>query len=104
MGVELDFEDLERAKEFYLDALGLCLADEHRARHAKFDADAAFLCLETKGSKSYPSRDRGVLFFEVPDLQAPVSAIGPNRFVPSKPLWAVLQVRKGTTFCSFKPV
>src|SRR5438094_1223183 len=54
VGVELYFEDLERAKKFYLDTLGLHLSDEQPGHHAKFAADAAFVCLETKGSESYP--------------------------------------------------
>src|SRR5207248_11294023 len=76
VGVELYFEDLERAKKFYLDTLGLHLSDEQPGHYAKFAADAAFVCLETKGSESYPSRDKAVLFFEVSDLEAAVHAIG----------------------------
>src|SRR5207253_10892230 len=57
-GVALYFEDSQRAKKFYLDTLGLHLSDEQPGHHAKFAADAAFVCLETKGSESYPSRDK----------------------------------------------
>ncbi len=95
VGVELYFEDLERAKKFYLDTLGLHLSDEQPGHHAKFAADAAFVCLETKGSESYPSRDKAVLFFEVSDLEAAVHAIGPHRFVRSEPRWAVLHDPEG---------
>jgi len=94
VGVELYFEDLERAKKFYLDTLGLHLSDEHLRHHARFDA-GAFLCLEAKGSESYPSRDKAVLFFEVPDLEAAVDAIGSHRFVRSEPHWAVLHDPEG---------
>ena len=95
VGVELYFEDLDRAKKFYLDTLGLHLSDEQLGHHAKFDVDAAFLCLEAKGSESYPSRDKAVLFFEVPDLEAAIDAIGPHRFVRSEPHWAVLHDPEG---------
>ena len=78
VGVELYFEDLERAKKFYLDTLGLAISDEQPGHHAKFDTGAAFVCLETKGSGS---RDKAVLFFEVRDPQTAVRAIGPHRFV-----------------------
>lgn len=104
VGVELYFEDLERAKQFYLDTLGLRLSDEQPGHHAQFDAEAAFVCLEAKGSESYPSRDKAVLFFEVRDLRSAVTAIGPHRFLRSEPHWAVLHDRKDTIFCSSKPV
>ena len=95
VGVELYFEDLERAKKFYIDSLGLHVSDEQPGHHAKFDADAAFVCLETKGSESYSSRDKAVLFFEVPDLEAAVKAIGAHRLVRSEPRWAVLHDPEG---------
>ena len=95
VGAELYFEDLERAKKFYLDTLGLHISDEQPGHHAKFGAGAAFVCLEAKGSESYPSRDKAVLFFEVHDLRAAVNAIGPHRFVRSGPHWAVLHDPEG---------
>jgi predicted enzyme related to lactoylglutathione lyase len=95
VGVELYFEDLERAKKFYLDTLRLHISDEQPGHHAKFGADDRFVCLETKGSESYPSRDKAVLFFEVHDLRAAVTAIGPHRFVRSEPDWAVLHDPEG---------
>ncbi len=95
VGVELYFDNLERAKRFYLETLGLRVSEEQPGHHAKFDAAPAFVCLETKGSESYPSRDKAVLFFEIPDLQAAVRAIGPNRFVRSEPHWAVLHDPEG---------
>lgn len=54
VGVELYFEDLEGARKFCLETLGLHIADEQPGHHAKFSTDAAFVCLETKGSESYP--------------------------------------------------
>ena len=95
VGVELYFEDLERARKFYIETLGLHLSDEQPGHHAKFGADAAFVCLETRGSESYPSRDKAVLFFEVRDLEAAVTAIGPHRFVRAEPHWAVLHDPEG---------
>jgi predicted enzyme related to lactoylglutathione lyase len=95
VGVELYFDDLERAKRFYVDTLGLRLSEEQTGHHAKFDSDAAFVCLETKGSESYPSRDKAALFFEVPDLQEAVTAIGRNRLVHSESQWAVLHDPEG---------
>ena len=100
VGVELYFEDLERAKKFYPETLGLHISDEQLGHHAKFVADTAFLCLATNSLELYPSRDKAVLFFEVPDLEAAVDTIGPHRFVPTGPSFTI---RKDTTSCSFKP-
>ena len=46
VGVELYFDDLEQAKEFYLRTLGLEISDEQVGHHAKFDCGAGFICLE----------------------------------------------------------
>ena len=94
-GVELYFEDLDGAKEFYEEMLGLEVADEERGHYAKFDSGAGFVCLERKGSESYPSRDKAVLFFEVTDLQAVIDAIGRERFVQITAGWAVLHDPEG---------
>lgn len=55
VGVELYFENLERAKKFYLETIGLELSDEQVGHHAKFDSGAGFVCLERKGVESYPN-------------------------------------------------
>jgi predicted enzyme related to lactoylglutathione lyase len=93
-GVELYFDDLERATSFYQGVLGLELGDEESGRFARFGAEDAFVCLESKGSESYPSADKAVLFFEVPDLAAAIESIGPEHFVVSnlggERRWAVL--------------
>jgi predicted enzyme related to lactoylglutathione lyase len=94
-GVELYFNDLEKARAFYADTLGLQISDEDPHRYAKFSAGAGFVCLERKGSESYPSQDKAVLFFEVPDLQAAISAIGEQRFVERQEKWAVLHDPEG---------
>ncbi len=94
-GVELYFNDLKRARSFYADVLGLRISDEDERRYAKFDAGACFVCLERKGSESYPSQDKAVLFFEVPDLAAAVAAIGEDRIVQREATWAVLHDPEG---------
>lgn len=40
-----------------------------------------FVCLERRGSESYPSRDKAVLFFEVSNLDETITAIGSERIV-----------------------
>src|SRR5437868_15516228 len=95
VGVELYFDDLEGAKEFYAGTLGLEISDEQVGHHAKFDSGAGFVCLERKGAESYPSKDKAVLFFEVPDLKAAISAIGQDQLVQSEPTWAVLHDPEG---------
>lgn len=100
-GVELYFEDLETAKRFYRDVLGLPIAEEAPGHFAKFAAGAGFVCLERKGSEAYPSRDKAVLFFEVLDLEAKIAGIGRQRIVQSqpagggRPAWAVLHDPEG---------
>ena len=42
LGVELYFENLERAKKFYLETLNLNLSDEHAGHHARFDSGESF--------------------------------------------------------------
>jgi predicted enzyme related to lactoylglutathione lyase len=95
VGVELYFEDLDMAKQFYIGTLGLQVSDEERGHYAKFDGGASFVCLERKGSESYPSRDKAVLFFEIPDLQVAIAAIGQHRFVQVEKQWAVLHDPEG---------
>jgi predicted enzyme related to lactoylglutathione lyase len=95
LGVELYFEDLKEAKLFYLETLGLEISDEQVGHHAKFNSGAGFVCLERKGAESYPSRDKAVLFFEVPDLRSAIAAIGQDRLVQSEHAWAVLHDPEG---------
>lgn len=95
VGVELYFGDLGRARSFYAETLGLKVSDEREAHYAKFDGATGFLCLERKGSESYPSRDKAVLFFQVPDLDAAISTLGQDRIVQSAPGWAVLHDPEG---------
>ena len=95
VGVELYFEDLEWAKRFYIDTLGLQVSEESPGHHAKFDCGAGFICLERKGSEPYPSRDKAVLFFEVLDLEGAVAAIGEDRVVRREGQWAVIHDPEG---------
>ena len=95
VGVELYFDDLNGAKGFYRDTLGLEISDEEVGHHAQFDGDAAFLCLERKGAESYPSFDKAVVFLETFDLPGMVERIGRDRFVGLGPTWAVLHDPEG---------
>lgn len=95
VGVEIYFDDLERARNFYVETLGLRVTGQQPGHHARFDSDAGFICLERKGVESYPSSDKAVLFFEVPDLEAAVSAIGRDRLVRWEAHWAVLHDPEG---------
>jgi predicted enzyme related to lactoylglutathione lyase len=94
-GVELYFEDLEAAKKFYEETLGLKVADEERGHFAKFISGPGFVCLERKGSESYPSRDKAVLFFEVDDLEEAIEAVGRDRFAHVAADWAVMHDPEG---------
>jgi predicted enzyme related to lactoylglutathione lyase len=94
-GVELYFDDLDRAKKFYLETLGLQISDEQVGHHAKFDSGAGFVCLERKGAESYPSKDKAVLFFEVPDLEVAVAQVGQDQVVQSGCGWAVFHDPEG---------
>ncbi len=95
VGVELYFRDVAQARDFYRDVLGLALSGEQAEHHAQFDTGSAFLCLERKGSESYTSYDKAVLFFEVPDLASAIAKIGSDRFVHTESTWAVLHDPEG---------
>ncbi len=102
VGVELYFNDLPAAKQFYEETLGLSISGEQPGRHAQFNVGRAFLCIEKKGAENYPSRDKAVIFLEVPSVQDAVEAIGQERFVhvdrgaegTAQP-WAVLHDTEG---------
>lgn len=94
VGVELYFEDLERARRFYEGELGLARTGEEEGRYAQYGA-RPFFCAERKGVESYPSRDKAVLFFEVPDLTAAVERLGRGRFAQVEAKWAVLHDPEG---------
>ena len=101
VGFELYFDRLKESKEFYRDVIGLDLTEDDPAHHAKFDSLHAFLCLECKGSESYPSSDKAVVFIEIGDLEAMVRKLG-DRILQSgsrRPgeaaAWAVLHDPEG---------
>jgi predicted enzyme related to lactoylglutathione lyase len=96
VGVELYFNNLARAKKFYRDTLGLTLADETPGHHAQFAAGNAFICLERKGSENYPSADKAVLFFEVPDLPVLIKSLEGKRAARPGPSCTI---PRATIFC-----
>jgi predicted enzyme related to lactoylglutathione lyase len=95
VGVELYFENLEKAKKFYIETMGLEVSDEQVGHHARFESGAGFVCLERKGAGSYSSKDKAVLFFGVPDLRLAIAATGQDRLVQSEGTWAVLHDPEG---------
>jgi predicted enzyme related to lactoylglutathione lyase len=102
VGVELYFDDLVAAKNFYEKTLGLDIFGEQPGHHAQFNVGQAFLCLEKKGVEDYPSRDKAVIFLEVPNVQTAVEAIGRERFVHvdrgdenTQSPWAILHDTEG---------
>jgi catechol 2,3-dioxygenase-like lactoylglutathione lyase family enzyme len=99
LGVELYFDDVPRARDFYCGVLGLPLEEETPGHHVKLGPQGGFLCLECKGVESYPSQDKGVVFLEVGDLQALVVSVGAGRFAQvelgASPRWAVLHDPEG---------
>jgi predicted enzyme related to lactoylglutathione lyase len=98
-GVELYFADLPRAQQFYGEVLGLPLHDAEPGHHAQFDTDGGFVCVERRGAEDYPSADKAVLFFEVPDLEEALERIGRDRIVKrggrESAGWAVLHDPEG---------
>src|SRR5512142_1139480 len=95
VGVELYFDHLPTAKNFYTETLGFEISDEQAGHHVRFESESAFICLERKGAEPYPSKDKAVLFFEVPDLRSAVAAIAPDRLIHSEAGWAVLHDPEG---------
>lgn len=100
-GVELYFENLEVAKAFYAETLGLPLEEYDPDHHAKFTAGDAFVCTEKKGVEDYASADKAVLFLEVPNVRQAVDRIGPPHVVRAelsspKP-WAAVRDPEGHT-------
>ena len=94
LGMELYFDDVPRARDFYRGVLGLPLEEDQPGHHAKFAPQGGFLCLERKGVENYPSQDKAVVFVEVADLRSFVASVGGERFVRvefgATPPWAVL--------------
>jgi predicted enzyme related to lactoylglutathione lyase len=102
VGIELYFDDLSKGKQFYGNTLGLDLLDEQEGHHARFNAGESFVCLERKGSESYPSCDKAVVFLEVSNLADAVRSIGEDKVVRMMPhgeggrrAWAALHDPEG---------
>src|SRR5712691_13571728 len=100
-GLELYFNDLEAATNFYQDVLGLSLDEEDPHHHAKFDLGSAFLCLEAKGVEDYASMDKVVVFVEVADIRAAMDRIDSRHVVgadlSSTHPWAAIRDPEGHT-------
>lgn len=100
-GVELYFDDLDAAKEFYAHALGLRLDEDNPDHHAKLAIGDRFICLERKGVESYPSADKAVLFLDVPDVRVAVERIGSASILRSELAapqpWAAVRDPEGHT-------
>ena len=58
VGVELYFEHLQAARDFYAETVGLEVSNEELGHHAQFSSASGFVCLEKKGVEAYPSRDK----------------------------------------------
>lgn len=102
VGIELYFDDLQHAKQFYGNVLGFEPLDEEEGHYARFNAGECFVCLERKGSEPYPSRDKAVVFLEVSNLADAIRCVGEERVIAAKPLgegrrrpWAVLHDPEG---------
>lgn len=100
--VELYFDNLVAAKHLYQEKLDLKLTEEETEHHAHFDAGGPFLCVERKGVEEYPSRDKAVIFLEVPGLRTAVQELGATDIVRFEPgnskddfPWAVLHDLEG---------
>ncbi len=100
-GVELYFDDLERAQRFYEQTLGLRLAEVEKGHHAKFAVGPGFLCAEAKGTEDYPSADKAVVFVEVPNLKSVIAHVGASHVVKvvfdAPQPWAAVRDPEGHT-------
>jgi predicted enzyme related to lactoylglutathione lyase len=100
-GVELYFENLESARTFYAQVLGLPLQEYDAEHHAKFGAGDAFVCLEKRGVEDYASADKAVLFLEVEDLRETVERIDSTHVMRAETSgpnpWAAIRDPEGHT-------
>jgi len=58
IGVELYFDDLEKAKKFYDETLGLTVSDERTGHHAQFDSGGALFALSGRGLSPIPPKTK----------------------------------------------
>jgi predicted enzyme related to lactoylglutathione lyase len=98
-GVELYFADLDQAQHFYGEVLGLTLAGAQAGHHAQFHTDGGFVCVERRGVEDYPSADKAVLFFEVPNLAQALERVDTSSVIKRgrerSNEWAVLHDPEG---------
>ena len=101
-GIELYYDDINAAKRYYRDDLGLELTEEEVGHYAKFDLGGVFICVEHKGSETYPSADKAVVFLQVEDVAATINRIESPQVVQlgpdserGGPSWAVLHDPEG---------
>ena len=97
-GVELYFSDLKKARAFYADTLGLQISDEDPRRYAKFSAGAGFVCLERKGSESYPSQDKRFYFLKSLTSRARSGRLGSSASSNARRNGPCFMTPKATTF------
>jgi catechol 2,3-dioxygenase-like lactoylglutathione lyase family enzyme len=67
-GVELYFEDLPRAKQFYRETLGLELADESAGHFAQFAAGNSFVCVER--AVLHDTEGHNILLLDAPNRKS----------------------------------
>jgi hypothetical protein len=107
VGVELYFDDLNKAQDFYANTLGLRLGDAAANHHARFDTPTAFVCLEKRGVENYLSANKAVLFIEVAIFAAQWMRWDPTKLSntkrPQTALGPFFTTRKVTTSCCCKP-
>ena len=95
VGVGLYFEDLARAKKFYTETLGIRASDEPVSHDANLGGDVGIISLKRRRSELYPSEDKAVLLFEVPDLETAITGISQSKVVQKEPGGAVLHDPEG---------
>jgi len=98
VGTELYFDNLEAAKRFYEDVLGLKLTDQASGHYAQFAAGEGFVCLERKGSESYHHRTKQFCSSRSPTFRAPPRRSGQTGSSPaSQQATAVARGQSSTT-------
>jgi catechol 2,3-dioxygenase-like lactoylglutathione lyase family enzyme len=100
-GVELYFDNLERARRFYSKTLGLPVTEHDATHHTKLSVGEAFVCLERKGVEHYPSAHKAVVFLEVEDLRAAIKRLDAADILQHDPdaaqPWAAVRDPEGHT-------
>lgn len=58
IGIELYFDDLDKARKFYKDILGLTITEELADHRAQFESAGRFICLSARGLSRTPRKTR----------------------------------------------